>query len=108
MSKILLAAAAVATLMTGQALAETRSAAVPTGNVNFNSRADVNALFTRVELAAQNVCRTDSKNRYVAQPDRACVEQAVAEAVQSANRPTLTAAYQARGAGMSAMATNDQ
>ena len=108
MSKILIAAAAVATLFAGSAMAETKTAAVPTGNVNFNSRSDVNALFTRVELAAQTVCRTDSKNKYVAQPDRACVDQAVAQAVQSANRPTLTAAYQARGAGMSAMATNDQ
>ena len=109
MSKILLAAAAVATLMAGQALAETKTAEVPTANVNFNSRADVNSLFTRVELAAQSVCRTDSKNKYVAQPDRACVEQAVAQAVQSANRPMLTAAYQARTAnGASAMATNEQ
>ena len=108
MSKILIAAAAVATLFAGSAMAETKTAAVPTGNVNFNSRSDVNALFTRVELAAQTVCRTDSKNKYVAQPDRACVDQAVAQAVQSANRPTLTAAYQARGGAASAMATNDQ
>ena len=82
MSKILLAAAAVATLIAGSAMAETKSAAVPTGNVNFNSRADVNALVTKVELAAQSVCRYDSKNRYVAQPDRACVEQAVAQIAQ--------------------------
>jgi UrcA family protein len=108
MSKILLAAAAVATLLAGQALAETKTAAVPTGNVNFNSRADVNALYTRVELAAQSVCSYDSKNKYVAQPDRACVDQAVAKAVASANRPTLTAAYQARGGAANAMATNDQ
>jgi UrcA family protein len=108
MSKILLAAAAVATLFAGSAMAETKTTAVPTGNVNFNSRAEVNALFTRVELAAQSVCRTDSKNKYVAQPDRACVEQAVAHAVASANRPTLTAAYQARGGASSAMATNEQ
>jgi UrcA family protein len=108
MSKILLAAAAVATLFAGSAMAETKSVAVPTGNVNFNSRTEVNALFTRVELAAQSVCRTDSKNRYVAAPDRACVDQAVAKAVASANRPTLTAAYQARGGAASAMATNDQ
>jgi UrcA family protein len=107
MSKILLAAA-VATLFAGSAMAETKTTAVPTGNVNFNSRADVNALFTKVELAAQSVCRTDSKNRYVAQPDRACVDRAVAQAVASANRPMLTAAYQARGGGANAMATNDQ
>jgi UrcA family protein len=108
MSKILLAAAAVATLFAGSAMAETKTTAVPTGNVNFSSRADVNALFTQVELAAQSVCRTDSKNKYVAQPDRACVEKAVAQAVASANRPTLTAAYQARGGAASAMATNEQ
>lgn len=108
MSKILLAAAAVATLFAGSAMAETKTAAVPTGNVNFNSRADVNALFTKVELAAQSVCSYSSKNRYVAQPDRACVDRALAQAVASANRPMLTAAYQARGAGASAMATNDQ
>ncbi len=108
MSKILLAAA-VATLMAGQALAETRSTAVSTGNVNFNSRADVNALYTRIDMAAQSVCSTDSKNKYVAQPDRACVDRAVAQAVSAANRPMLTAAYQARGAGnANALATNDQ
>lgn len=108
MSKILLAAATVATLFAGSAMAETKTTAVPTGNVNFNSRGDVNALFTQVELAAQSVCRYDSKNRYVAQPDRACVDRAVAQAVASANRPTLTAAYQARGGAANAMATNEQ
>jgi UrcA family protein len=106
MSKILFAAAAFATLVAGSAMAETKTATVRTNNVNFSSRADVNALFTQVEQAAQSVCSYNSKNRYVAQPDRACVDRAVAQAVASANRPTLTAAYQARSA--SAMATNDQ
>ncbi len=108
MSKILLAAAAVATLFAGSAVAETKSAAVPTANVNFASRADMDVLVTKVEMAAQSVCSYNSKNKYVAQPDRACVEQAVAQAVASANRPTLTAAYQARGGAASAMATNEQ
>jgi UrcA family protein len=108
MSKMIFAAAAAATLFAGAAMAETKSLAVPTNDVNFSSRTEVNALFTRVELAAQSVCRTDSKNRYVAMPDRDCVNQAVAQAVASANRPTLTAAYQARGGAASAMATNDQ
>ncbi len=108
MSKILFAAAAAATLFAGAAIAETKTAAVATGNVNFNSRAEVNQLFTQVELAAQSVCRFDSKNKYVAQPDRACVDRAVAQAVASANRPNLTAAYQARGGATSAMATNEQ
>jgi UrcA family protein len=106
MYKIMLAASAVA-LLAGPALAETKSAAVSTRNVDFANRAQVNTLYARVELAAQSVCRYDSKNKYVAAPDRACVDAAVAQAVRSANRPMLTAAYQARGAA-SAMATNDQ
>lgn len=107
MSKIILAAAAVATLFAGSAMAETKTAAVSTRNVNFADRAAVNALYSRVEFAAQSVCSYNSKNRYVAAPDRACVEAALANAVNRANRPQLTAAYQARGAA-SAMATNDQ
>lgn len=106
MSKILLAAAAVATLAASSAMAETKSAAVSTRGVDFTNRAEVTSLYTRVEAAAQSVCSYNSKNKYVAQPDRACMDRAVSQAVASANRPMLTAAYQSRSA--SAMATNDQ
>lgn len=106
MSKLLLATAVFATLLGGQAMAETQSTVVPARDVNFNSRADVQQLYVRLEGAAQKVCSTDSKNKYVAAPDRACVEAALERAVAQTNKPLLTAAYQ--GASGNAMATNDQ
>lgn len=107
MSKILIAAAAVATLMAGSAFAaETQSAAVSTAGVNFQSRAESEAVLTKIVAAAQEVCRIDSTNKYVAKSDTICVDRAVSGAVRSANRPQLTAAYQ--NASTSALAYNDR
>lgn len=98
MSKMIFAAAAVATLLAGQALAadkaESKSAQIPAAGVNFYSRAEVQDFYARITVAAKDVCRIDSKNKYVAESDTICVERAVADAVKSADRPLLTAVYQ--------------
>ncbi len=110
MSKLIFAAAALAALLDGQAVAaDSHTVAVPTAGVNFNSQAEAQAFYVRVQNAAVRACQTDSTNRYVAQADRGCVEAAVASAVRSADRPLLTAAYQgAPSASATAMATNEQ
>ena len=98
MSKLFLAAAAVAALgFAGQALAADDTAApsqkVTAANVNFRSQTDVQAFYAKLARTAEAVCDSNSPNSYIQQRDRACVERALANAVQRVNRPLLTAMY---------------
>jgi UrcA family protein len=109
MSKIALAALAVA-MLAGPALAqETQSALVRTGRVDFNDPAQVQQVYQRVEAAARQVCTLTSDNRYVAVTDRECMRKAIADAIAQTNRPLLTAAYDASARSTNrALAGNDQ
>ena len=109
MSKIMFAAAAVAALLAGPALAETTQVLVRTNAVDFNNRAQVQDVYARINDAARQACTTPSDNKYVATPDRECVARAVADAVRATNKPTLTAAYESNtDRANRALAGNDQ
>ena len=108
MSKIVLAAVAAAVLA-GPAFAETESTLVRTSRVDFSDRAQVQKVYDRVVAAANRVCTTPSDNKYVARPDRECVDRAVAQAIAQTNKPLLTQAYNAAGEPSNrALAGNDQ
>jgi UrcA family protein len=109
MTKMMFAAAAVAALLGGQAFAAdaSTSVAVNTQGVNYNDRAAVQQLYTRINVAAVKACETPSQNRYIRQADQSCVDKAVADAVRKTDRPLLTAAYQG-AVSSNAMATNEQ
>ena len=108
MSKLILAASA-ALLIAGPALAETvrtvdgaPSAAVSTKGVNFNNPAEVKRFYSRLRVAVAAVCSSGSAT------DAACARDVTAQAVHVANRPTLTALYNAQGDSSRAFAGNDQ
>lgn len=108
MSKIVLAAVAAA-LLAGPAFAETQSTLVRVARVDFNDQAQAQRVYDRVVAAARTVCSTPSDNKYIAAPDRACMDRAIADAVGRANKPTLTQAYNAAGGPANrALAGNDQ
>ncbi len=107
MSKFMLAAVAVAAFgFAGQTLAdqpETR--AVSTASVNFTDEAAVKSFYARLRGAAKEVCDSYSTNPVVAQKDRACVNQIMAQAVQKMDRPLLTAMYRSNSASNVGYAT---
>ena len=97
MSKLFFAAAAVAAFgFAGQALAADQAApaqVVHAGNVNFHDQAAVKAFYVKLYRTAEAVCDSNSANPVFTQQDQLCVQRALANAVQSANRPMLTAMY---------------
>jgi UrcA family protein len=102
MTKSLFAAAAVLALAcAGQAAAEDAlvapTQAVSTANVNFRDQAAVKAFYNRIQIAAGQVCDSNSANPRVTQRDALCVRDAVAKAVRAADRPLLTAMYDTSG-----------
>ena len=115
MSKLALAAAAALVLFAGQAMAdEVSTAVVPTAAVDFNNRAQVDALYSHVRAVARDLCATDA-NPYgysSASSVTQCVNEAVSQAVAKANRPLLTAAAEGRTSdgqrANRALAGNDQ
>ena len=101
MSKFVLAAVAVAALgFSGQAFADQlEQRAVSTASVNFTDQAAVKSFYAKLRSAAKEVCDSASVNPVIAQKDRACVEQVMAQAVQKMDRPVLTAMYRANTTG---------
>ena len=71
------------------------------GQVNFRDSSEVRAFHKRLQQSALFVCGVSAdatgKQR---REDRACAEKAVRSAVESLNRPLLTATYQQAGAPM--------
>ena len=115
MSKLMFVAAAVAALLSGPALADevVHSAVVPTGAVDFNNPNQANQVYERIASTARDLCTMNSANPVFARPETECVNRAIAQAVQQANRPLLTAAYQrdavdAKTSPGRALAGNDQ
>lgn len=87
---------------------QVRAVAVSKAGVDFADARKVGALYARLKRAADLACSTESADRHLAQPDRACVAQALAQAVREADKPLLTAAYQADAASVRALAGADQ
>jgi UrcA family protein len=86
-----------------------RAVPVSQAGVNFGDRGQVDGLYARLKRAADLACTTESADRHQARPDRACVDQALAEAVRHTDKPQLTAAYQADATAQNrAFAGNDQ
>ena len=119
MSKMLIVAAVAAAALSGPAMAyqlktlpggeQVRVVTLPTTKVNFNDAAQAKAFFAQVKHAANEACVAPSLSANIARPDRDCVADAVRQAVQTANRPLLTAAYSGEAVSANrALAGNDQ
>ncbi|MGZ3275242.1 MAG: UrcA family protein [Phenylobacterium sp.] len=88
---------------------QVRVVAVSKAGVDFADGQKVGRLYARLKRAANLACSTESADHHLARPDQACVSQALAQAVRGADKPLLTAAYQADAtAGERAFAGNDQ
>jgi UrcA family protein len=115
MSKLILAAAAAILISTPALAAEVQSdaptQAVSTQGVNFASRTQVQHFYAKLRGAAQAVCDSGSANPRFSATDASCVRDVMAQAVRSADKPVLTAVYNANEQGVSstrAFAGNDQ
>jgi UrcA family protein len=98
MSKIIAAIAAIAVAgLSQQALAQDAKAApsrvVSIANVNFDSEAQVGALYNKIWRIADRLCDSNSTDPRMVQADRACTQSAIADAVRAADKPMLTAMY---------------
>jgi len=66
--------------------------AISTGDVDFNNTSDVKALYSRIRTAADVVCTTQGPvDMATAKYEKACVNDAVRDAVDQVNQPQLTA-----------------
>ena len=114
MTKLFLAASA-ALLIAGPALADgvrvnedAPSRAVSTQGVDFSNREQVKHFYAKLRGAIASVCDSGSANPTLAREDQACARQVTAQAIQSMNKPILTALYNAKGDSNHAFAGNDQ
>lgn len=101
MTKTVFAAAAIAAFaigFSGQALAADAGATqtVTVAGVNFTDRADVESFYSKLHRAAAVACDSYSANSRVSAGDRLCADRVVAKAVQTLDRPVLTAMHQDR------------
>jgi UrcA family protein len=119
MSKsLLLAVAAAAAAISAPAMAyqlktdaggdQVRVERMPLSRVDFNDPHQAKAFYAKVKRAAVEVCTIPSISSSISRTDAACVAQAVADAVKTADRPLLTAAYGSDLAAGHALAGNDQ
>ena len=110
MTKLILAASAAILIATPALAAEVQAdaptQAVSARHVDFTNRDQVKRFYAQLRGAAQAVCGAGSFST----TDAACVRQVMAQAVQSANKPILTAVYDANQPSTSnrAFAGNDQ
>lgn len=93
----LLGLGGVASLAQADERGETRTQLVRFADLNLGSEAGLQALYRRLENAADNVCGPESVlgSRAVSAEWRACVASAVRAAVLSIDRPNVTAYYAA-------------
>jgi UrcA family protein len=88
---------------------QVRAVAVSKAGVDFSDRRQVGGLYARLKRAADKACSVESADRHAAAPDAACVDQALAGAVRAADKPLLTALYEADpSVSNRALAGNDQ
>jgi UrcA family protein len=85
-----------------------RVSALPVSRVDFSDPAQAKAFYAKVKRAAEEVCTGPSFSSTISRPDAECMSHALAEAVKTADRPLLTAAYNSDLAGNRALAGNDQ
>jgi UrcA family protein len=104
MFKSAIVALALAGAVSGAADAPT--ATVKLSAVNFRNAADVDRLYGQLQRSAEAVCDSNSANPRITQMDRACARKALARAVRTADRPTLTARYESANPS-SAFASQD-
>jgi UrcA family protein len=115
--RILVIAGLVAAGLAGPALAQTvagdgdqvRTVTVAQTGVDYSNPRSVGVLYDRLKHAALKACSADSADHLLALPDPACVERALDQVVRHADKPLLTAAYQADARAQNrALAGNDQ
>ena len=98
MSKFVFAAAMAAAVVSSQAIAAEPaplpSKPVSMKGVDFRSPAEVKDFYARLTQAAHDVCRAYEAKQNVTDADPACASKALANAVEAANKPTLTAIHQ--------------
>ena len=99
MKKVVFAAAALAlAAAAAPAFAEVIATApahqVSTAGVDFRDQAAVKAFYSKLRVAARDVCDTNSASPTVTQQDQLCVQKALANAVRVVDRPLLTALYE--------------
>ena len=103
MTKTLLAAAAAIALggFAGQAFAADAGAtqSIAVAGVNFSDRAAVQDFYAKLTRIASAACDSYSANSRVTAQDRLCTDRAVAKAVETLNRPVLTAMHETRANG---------
>jgi UrcA family protein len=88
---------------------QVRVVTVSKAGVDFSNPRSVGVLYARLKHAALKACSPDSADHLLALPEQACVDQALARVVRHADKPLLTAAYQADATAQSrALAGNDQ
>jgi UrcA family protein len=76
---------------------EPRRQVVHFGDLNLNNPEGTRALYTRIEHAAENVCRDfESRDLGLSRLHARCQEEAISGAVDSAHCPSLSAYYTAR------------
>ncbi|NWG54949.1 MAG: UrcA family protein [Hydrogenophilaceae bacterium] len=100
MNRPLLLAAALACALAAPALAhgEEHSIRVERADLNLQSESGAAAMLNRLESASKGVCgvangRVDLTTRNV---ERACVEEAMADAIYALDAPLVTALYEDR------------
>lgn len=94
--KILLTAALLAAVVAPAAVSAAPAAParnVSTAGVDFRDPAALQAFYQRLKVATVDVCDSNSANPVVTQRDRLCRQKALTVAVQSLNRPLLTALH---------------
>ncbi len=103
-----IAAAAFGTV--GAHAQDANRTAVSTQGVDFNNPSDVNALYSRIRVAADVVCTSQGPTDIAtAKYEKACVADAVSTAVDDVNQPQLTRLAQgASGANAPQLAMRDR
>lgn len=71
----------------------TRSMSVPTGGVDFNDPAQVDALYAQLKTGARKMCRSDARTLADRAGERACREAALDAAVKQAARAPLASRH---------------
>jgi UrcA family protein len=99
MNRPLLLAAALACALAAPAFAgEARSIPVQRADLNLQSEAGAEVMLARLERAAERVCGVANGRIDLATHNlgRACVEETIANAVDSLDAPLVTALYEDR------------
>jgi UrcA family protein len=114
MTKLLLAASA-AIMIASPALAanvvladDVPRQAVSTRDVDFANPAQAKHFYAKLSGAAVAVCDSNAIKSRPVQLDRACIDQAMSQAVKTLGQPVLTAMYDHAQTSNRAFAGNDQ